>query len=287
MTTKKSILCITLLVALLVPAVAFAGFFDSVKKAAGVEKDEEVKIESKDLCPQLAAYAGTKYDPYAEEGVTYTKINVQQVDDFTLKSLKLTKTMDFASKLISETSAEMAGAELEKEAMLKRLADVQQVLTALVGNSQEVVGSGQSLVTSLPSVLAGPKAMKVKSVTKSVKESITSLTELPDKAKKLGEDVKNMVAKLSTESLVDAAKEVADDKIEQGKEAVAEAQQAAGEAVEQAKDTAGEAVEQAKDAAADATEKAGEAAAAAGDAAAKAGEQVEEAAEKAGEAMDK
>ncbi|RJO66716.1 MAG: hypothetical protein C4523_11525 [Myxococcales bacterium] len=259
------------------PLMAYAGFFDSVKKSVGVEDDEVVALESKDICPKLAEFAGGKYDPYKEKKLEYTKIHVDQVDDFTLRMTKLNGTMDFASNLTKETKAEIAAGGFDQAALTARLATLTEVLMGLVGEAQGLVSSGQTLVTSLPSVLAGPKVAKVESITNSVKQSIADATALPDKAKGLTDEVKQ----LGTQVVAGAAGAAQDAAAGAAKQAGEAAGQAA-DAAKAAADKAGEAAGQAADTAKAAADQAGEAAQKAGEAAKEAGETAKEAAKAAG-----
>ena len=193
------------LAVLLIPMAAYAGFFDSVKKSAGIQEDVKVQLGTKEVCEMLSEYDGTTYDPYKEKKLEYTKINVPQVDDFTEKSVKMNGRMEIVSKLLEETQKEIDSGTFDKDAVSKRLDTVVGVLTMMAAKAPELVSSGQTLATSLPSILAGPNALKIESITNSVKASIVTLTEMPGKAQTMIEQVKGLLTKVSAAGVVDAA----------------------------------------------------------------------------------
>ncbi len=277
---------LVLLIAIALPANAFAGFFDSVKKAAGVKADEKVEIGLKELCPRLASYADTKYDPYKEKKLEYTKVNVAQVDDFSLKMVKLRGTLEASTVISKGTADEITTGGYDNDAMVKRITELTDVLTALGSEAPAVVTSGQDLATNLPSILAGPNAMKIESITKSVKSSIEEAIALPEKAKALVTDLTNL-SKVLAENAEKIAKDTAAGAVENAKAQVEGAVEKAIETVEDVKAQAEGAVDKAKDAAAEAKDKAGEAVDKAKEGAAKAGEAAKDAGEKVKEGAEK
>ena len=268
------------------PAMAWAGFFDSMKKAAGMASEEKVPMGLKDICPSLASYEGTAYDPYKDTKKEFTKLNIPQVDDFNLNMFKLSNTLEAATSITNATKEEVAKNPTDTTAITACITDLTAVLTNLGAQVPAIISSGQNLGTNLPSILAGPNAVKIKEITQSITNSIEELKTIPDKAK-------NLVAELAELSKVmtENAQKAAEGAVDQAKDAAAAAQDQAAGAVEQAKDAAAAAqdqaagaVEQAKDAAAEGMEKAKDAAAEAKDAAAEGAAKAEEGAAKAEEA---
>lgn len=217
-------------IALVAPVTANAGC-DEIEDAKEKKKcEKQAKAQAKAdarstpyspsaLSPALAGWDGDS-NPFATDAyrVRVTETGIASVDDYLGKAFRMQAIVVGSKFIVDEIGKGNADAVKAAPQLVPLLAEVPKL-------GQELVGEGQGLVTSLPSQLAGPDALKLPKVLPALKDGVSALKGSVDEAPQVLGSLKNAVGG----DAVKAAAEV-------GTEAAGEA---AGDAVDKVEDAAG------------------------------------------------
>lgn len=161
------------------------------KNAAAAKQDaRSTPYTPSALSPVLAAWDAPEANPFATEAysVRVTTSGIASVDDYLGKAFKMKAIVVGSRFIVDQIAAGNADAIKAAPALVPMLAEVPVL-------GQQLVSEGQGLVTSLPSQLAGPDALKLPKALAAVKDGLGALTsaveEAPKVAGSLGQAVSN------------------------------------------------------------------------------------------------
>lgn len=162
------------------------------KKAASAAKADarSTPYTPSQLSPALAAWDAPEANPFATDAYRcrVTTSGIASVDEYLGKAFKMQAIVVGSRFIVDQIAAGNADAVKAAPALVPMLAEVPVL-------GQQLVQEGQGLVTSLPSQLAGPDALKLPKALAAVKDGITALTsaveEAPKVAGSLGSAVSN------------------------------------------------------------------------------------------------
>jgi hypothetical protein len=147
------------------------------KKDASTEPLLPSQVDSR-----LAAWDAS--NPFAtdEYRVRWGATGIQEVDDYLIKAAKIKGTVVAARYIVDQAKADPAS-----------VTEVMPVLTDLMtgvpDQGKSLIDDGKALVGKLPTILAGPDALKIPKITTSLTDAIGNITstlaELPKVAEAL------------------------------------------------------------------------------------------------------
>lgn len=122
------------------------------------------------LSPALAAWDAEDKNPFATDGYRcrVTETGIASVDDYLGKAFRMQAIVAGSRFIVDEIGNGNADAIKAAPALVPLLAEVPSL-------GQQLVGEGQGLVTSLPSQLAGPDALKLPKVLPALKDGVEAL----------------------------------------------------------------------------------------------------------------
>lgn len=173
------------------------------------------------VSPALAGWDGEN-NPFAtdEYRVRVSETGIQAVDDYLGKAFKMQAIVVGSKFIVDEIGKGNADAIKAAPALVPMLAEVPTL-------GQELVGEGQGLVTSLPSQLAGPDALKLPKVLPALKDGVSALGESVKEAPQILGSLKEVAgdpgAAAGAAAGVAADESGATDAVEGAKDAVDEA----------------------------------------------------------------
>ncbi len=124
-------------------------------------------------------------NPFATDDyrVRVSPTEIASVDEYLGKAFRIQATVVFTKFIVSEIGAGNADA-------IKAAPKLVPLMAKVAEDGQALIAEGQGLVTSLPSQLAGPDALKIPKLIPAIKDGIGAVTgavgEAPDTVKALG-----------------------------------------------------------------------------------------------------